>query len=36
MFWVTIAYVAVYGAFSYVPAIQQYIPTALGAERRVY
>lgn len=36
MFWVTIAYVAVYGAFSYVPTIQQYIPTALGAERRVY
>lgn len=36
MFWVTVAYVVVYGAFSYVPAVQQYIPTALGAERRVY
>jgi hypothetical protein len=36
MFWVTIVYVAVYGAFAYVPAVQQYIPTALGAERRLY
>ena len=36
MFWTTVAYVAVYGAFAYTPAIQQYIPTALGAERRLY
>lgn len=36
MFWTTVAYVAVYGAFAYTPATQQYIPTALGAERRLY